>query len=563
MLTQDPAVERNDGHDPDHPSAPGISPEPAREARRYVEVEASQHRPPVGALREPGETGVATGRRDPLEYRIDLERIRFSSYFARLSDVTQVMPQSGVGPVMHNRLTHSLKVSAVARVIASNLAGHEAAHLAYERGDAPVDDDTGAIIARLGGCDTIVAQAAAHAHDLGHPPFGHLGERVLDRVARERLGLAEGFEGNAQSFRVLTKLDTLGRQFPGLNLTAASRAATLKYPWTRGEWAGAEVGAEVPASDRPRGVGSDADNGAEKFSAYALEADEMDASLAAFPAIARGMQTVECAVMDLADDIAYAVHDLDDFTRAGVLQQASVVGELRAWHSGSAALAAVHRGELAASWRTPGHALELLWRRLSEKDGWIADHDAFTAAVLRVRDELGEGLLAVPYDGGIDSERAVSGFTRRWIEHLRTSIVVEEHPHVRSGPVRLNRQAWHEVAVLKFVHAHFVLERPELAQPQRGMGRIVEQLTLGFDDWLGDPDDAGRAPRKLLEWVTESTEATFALRDTRPELLLGDTSDAGLWRQGRARAILDYVASLSDQQAVAAHRSMIGGDVIG
>lgn len=475
-----------------------------RESRRYIEHETSQHR----ESREAAEETVGFARLDPQEFRVDLERIRFSSYFARLSDVTQVIPQSGVGPVMHNRLTHSLKVSAVARVIASQLAGRIAAHEAFTRGDAAADDETGAVLKRLGGCDTIVAQAAAHAHDLGHPPFGHLGERVLDRVAREQLGLAEGFEGNAQSVRILTKLDTLGRQFPGLNLTAATCAATLKYPWTRGDWIGTEASA-VPASERPRGVGDDPLGGAEKFSSYALEAQETDDVLAAFPNIARGMQTVECAVMDLADDIAYAVHDLDDFTRAGVLQHAAVSGELRAWLAGSSGLEAVHRGEVAASWRTPGHSLELLWRRLSGKDSWIADREAFAAAVHRISEELGEELLAVPYDGGIDSERAVSGFTRRWIEHLRTSIVVEEHPHVRSGPVRLNQQAWHEVAVLKFVHSHFVLERPGLAQPQRGMARIVEQLTLGFDDWLADPDDAGRAPRKLTEWVADCTESTL------------------------------------------------------
>ena len=571
MLRQDSAQKRPEGHDPDQSRAKAAASREhfhsaghsaTREGRRYIEHESSQHRAPSEYELEPvpaPEAGDNSSRRDPLEYRIDLERIRFSSYFARLSDVTQVMPQSGVGPVMHNRLTHSLKVSAVARVIASQLAGKVARHEAFTRGEAPLDDETGEVLARLGGCDTIVAQAAAHAHDLGHPPFGHLGERVLDRVARERFGLAEGFEGNAQTLRILTKLDTLGRQFPGLNLTAATRAATLKYPWTRGAWLG---DAATEAAARPRGVGDDPLNGAEKFSAYALEAEEMDEALAAFPRITQGMQTVECAVMDLADDIAYAVHDLDDFTRAGVLQHAAVSGELRAWLAGSTTLAAAHRGELAASWRTPGHSLELLWRRLHDKDDWIADREAFAAAVHRVSEELGEGLLAVPYDGGIASERAVSGFTRRWIEHLRTSIVVEEHPHVRSGPVRLNQQAWHEVAVLKFVHAHFVLERPDLAQPQRGMARIVEQLTLGFDDWLTDPDDAGRAPRRLTEWVSECTAATFALREERPELLLGDTSDAGLWRQGRARAILDYVASLSDQQAVAAHRSMLGGELV-
>lgn len=518
----------------------------------------SQHRSAPAndpVIEESGELSA----RDPQAFRIDLERIRFSSYFARLSDVTQVVPRSGVGPVMHNRLTHSLKVSAVARVIASQLAGHETWHAEFLRGERTEDDPAGAIVTRLGGCDTIVVQAAAHAHDLGHPPFGHLGERVLDRVARERLGLAEGFEGNAQSFRILTQLDTLGRDFPGLNLTAAVRAATLKYPWTRSEWIGTSL-QEIPVTARPRGVGDDVAAGAEKFSAYALDAPEMEEALAAFPNIEAGAQTVECAVMDLADDIAYAVHDLDDFTRAGVLQQASVSGEFRAWLSDAESFAKADIPDLGTRWLAPGCALELLWRRLRLKDSWIADREAFATAVQRVSSEIGDALLAVPYDGGIESERAVSGFTRRWIEHLRTSIVVEEHPHVRSGHVRLNQQAWHEVMVLKFVHAHFVLERPELGQPQRGRARIVEGLALGFEDWLNDPADAVRAPRRLVEWIDESTEAGFAMRSARPELLSGDVSDAGLVRQGRTRAILDYVSSFSDQQAITTYRALSGGD---
>ena len=528
-----------------------------RESRRYTEHEVSQHRSAASdpVIEESGELNAG----DPQAFRIDLERIRFSSYFARLSDVTQVVPRSGVGPVMHNRLTHSLKVSAVARVIASQLAGHATRHAEYLRGERAEDDRAGAIVTRLGGCDTIVVQAAAHAHDLGHPPFGHLGERVLDRVAREKLGLAEGFEGNAQSFRILTQLDTLGRDFPGLNLTAAVRAATLKYPWTRTEWIGASL-SEVPVTERPRGVGDDVAGGAEKFSAYALDAAEMEESLAAFPHIEPGVQTVECAVMDLADDIAYAVHDLDDFTRAGVLQQASVSGEFRAWLAEVSTFADAELPDLGTRWLAPGCALELLWRRLQLKDGWIADREAFAAAVRRVSAEIGDSLLAVPDGGGIETKRAVAGCTRRCIGHRRTSIVVEEHPHVRSGHVRLNQQAWHEVMVLKFVHAHFVLERPELGQPQRGRARIVEGLALGFEDWLNDPADAVRAPRRLVEWIDESTEAWFALRRERPELLSGDVSDAGLARQGRTRAILDYVSSFSDQQAITTYRALSGGD---
>ena len=516
--------------------------------RRYTEQESSQHAAFAAAEALP--EGA-----DPEEFRIDLERIRFSSYFARLSDVTQVVPQSGVGPVMHNRLTHSLKVSAVARVVSANLAGAVARHEAFARGEAAEDDETGAVVAGLGGCDTIVAQAAAHAHDLGHPPFGHLGERVLDRVARERLGLAEGFEGNAQTFRILTSLDTLGRDFPGLNLTAATRASVLKYPWTRGRWIGVTP-EEVPVTERPRGVGDDPVRGAEKFSSYVLEAEEMEGALAAFPAIGEGAQTVECAVMDIADDIAYAVHDLDDFTRAGVLQQAAVAAELQTWLAEDERLAAEPFAAIDAEWRRPGRSLELRWRGLERKDAWIADRSAFRAAVQLVSDELADELLAAPYDGGIASERAVSGFTRRWIERLRTSIVVESQPHLRGGHVRLNQRAWHEVTVLKFVHSTFVLEKPDLGHSQRGQARVVEELVLGFDAWLSDRDDAVRAPRRLLEWADESTERLFELAERRPELVGARVPEAELRRRGRARAILDYVSSFTDQQAVAAFDSL-------
>ncbi len=522
--------------------------------RRHPESIRSQHR---SAIEE--RTAVdAAGHGEVHEYRIDLERLRFSPYFGRLSAVTQVVPQSGVGPIMHNRLTHSLKVSAVARVIAANLAARLSRHRDHAVGRSPIDDEVGRTLAHLGGCDTIVAQAAAHAHDLGHPPFGHLGERVLDRLATTELGLDEGFEGNAQTFRILTTLDTLGRDFPGVNLTAAVRAAVLKYPWTRAAWQGVDAG-RLPVAQRPRGVGLDPVRGAVKFSAYALEAEEMDEVRAAFPHLGHGAQTVDCAIMDLADDIAYAVHDLDDFVRAGVLQHAPVAGEFHAWLQDSGGFREGRTEDLDAQWRVPGVSLELLWRRVRTKDPWIADRGIFTDAVTRISRELGDDLLTRPYDGGVEAERAVSAFTRHWIERLRSAVVVEEHPHVRGGHVRLDQRAWHEVLVLKFVHARFVLDLPDIAQAQRGQARVLEDLVRGFDAWLDDPHDHGRAPRRLLEWVEGTTQAVFDLRARRPDLVPGDAGEASLRRQGRSRAILDYVASMTDQQALATHSSLTRG----
>ena len=151
------------------------------------------------------------------EFRSDLERIRFAQSFSRLAEVTQVVTANATSGVVHNRLTHTIKVTAVARAIAVRLLRTE-------------DRD---LLRRLGGLDHVVVQAAANAHDLGHPPFGHLGERALDRLARERFGLTDGFEGNAQTFRILSELEVHGPGADGLNLTAAVRAAVLKYPWAR------------------------------------------------------------------------------------------------------------------------------------------------------------------------------------------------------------------------------------------------------------------------------------------------------------------------------------------
>jgi len=472
------------------------------------------------------------------EFRVDIERIRFSPYFSRLSAVTQVIPQAGAGTVVHNRLTHSLKVSAVARSIAIGLLN--------------ADEPTRKLIEQLGGCDPVVVQAAAAAHDLGHPPFGHLGEQELDRVARQSLGLPDGFEGNAQTFRILTALDSCDATARGLNLTRAVRAAVLKYPWSRNEWLNQPP---RPPQQLPRGAGNHFGAGALKFSSYDIDAAEMRDVLSVFPGITGHQQTLECSVMDIADDIAYAVHDLDDFYRAGVLQYTSVSAELRAWLNRLRTLSEIDDVQLDP--RRPGHALERTWRRLAAKDPWIADADAFRDSVERVEHDLVEGLLAVPYDGGLEADRAVTGFTRRWIDRLQASIAVERDPVVRSGHVRLADAAWHDVVVLKFVHSRFVLDRSDLAVYQRGQTSIISSLVEGFHAWLNDPDDAARAPRRLLDSVEAATGEYRQLRDTDPSRF-GPAGQGEIERLGQARAIVDYIASFTDAQAVSVNALLTG-----
>src|SRR3954462_11951786 len=204
-----------------------------------------------------GGSAVAPGDLAANPFRVDRDRIVASPFFARLAGVTQVISPGGSGLLVHNRLTHSLKVASVARGIVEKL------------GDAPVLD-------KLGGCDADVVEAAALAHDLGHPPFGHLGERVLDRLSRERLRIADGFQGKAQSYRIVTSTEIRGEATIGLNLTNAVRAAILKYPWTRH----GTVRYMDPPPRGPAPLPDDPDGGSLKFGAYSTEVDDMIAARA-------------------------------------------------------------------------------------------------------------------------------------------------------------------------------------------------------------------------------------------------------------------------------------------
>jgi len=299
----------------------------------------------MGVGRETRKSGSTAGDLAASPFRADRDRIVASPFFARLGGVTQVVSASGSG-LLHNRLTHSLKVAQVARAIGERLAGDP-------------------VVAELGGCDLDVVEAAALAHDLGHPPFGHLGEQELDRLARHRFGLPDGFEGNAQSFRIVTTTDTGGPASAGLDLTAAVRAAMLKYPWTRRAHPHPHP-REMP--DPPRGASEPADEpgtGSTKFSVYVTELDDMAQAREPFTGLLEPwQQTVEASVMDTADDIAYAIHDLEDFHRIGVLQHAPVAAELGRWLTGALELAQLEAAVLVEHSRRPGYSLELLRRRL-------------------------------------------------------------------------------------------------------------------------------------------------------------------------------------------------------
>ena len=151
------------------------------------------------------------------------------------------------------------------------------------------------LIEKLGGLHPSVVQAAGMAHDLGHPPFGHIAEEELNAALRKS-GEKDGYEGNAQSFRLVTRLEIRDSGTDdgaiGLNLTRATLNAILKYPILR-----------------PRSAGVHP-----KFGAYRSEKEQFEFAREGSVGTRRSL---EAEIMDWADDITYAVHDLEDFYRAG------------------------------------------------------------------------------------------------------------------------------------------------------------------------------------------------------------------------------------------------------
>lgn len=220
----------------------------------------------------------------------DRDRVLYSSAFQRLAYVTQVTAPEA-GHAFHNRLSHSLKVAQVGRRNAERL-----------RRLATTGELTNAAAALAATLEPEAVEASCLAHDLGHPPFGHVSEKALHAAAQATLGKdVDGFEGNSQSFRIVTRLAVRVGDVPGLDLTRRTLNGLLKYPWGF---------SDDPASKANRKWGYyDGDGDAFRFARPGPDASPGDPEA----------RCLEAEIMDWADDLTYAVHDLDDFFRAGLI----------------------------------------------------------------------------------------------------------------------------------------------------------------------------------------------------------------------------------------------------
>jgi dGTPase len=399
---------------------------------------------------------------DRTPFERDRARIVHSAALRRLAAKTQVVgPQSD--DFVRNRLTHTLEVAQVARDLARQL-----------------------------GCDADVVEAAALAHDLGHPPFGHNGERVLDELSAP----CGGFEGNAQTLRILTRLeaksvDRSGHSV-GLNLTRATLDAATKYPWPRAD--------AVP----PRGANADGTPRAvHKFGVY----DDDRPVFAWFRHGAdRGRRCLEAQVMDLADDIAYSVHDIEDGIVAGRIDLAALRD----------------RGLREDIWSTV-------------RDWYLPDagSDQLDDALTRMADRVGWPSSA--YDGGRAGLAALKNLTSELIGHFCGEATAATRAEFGTGA--LSRYAADlvvpaatvlEIGVLKGIAAHLVMRADDRRAVLDRQREVVAELVGVLEQ---------RAPEVL--------ERPFQGDFRRAP------DDAG-----RLRVVVDQVASLTDASAVAWHRRM-------
>lgn len=209
--------------------------------------------------------------RDPRDARTpfdrDRDRIVHSRAWRRLSTKTQVFGREH-GDDLRTRASHSLEVSLLARSLAQRFGLPEA-----------------------------LLEAVALAHDIGHPPFAHVGEHALHRL----MAGEGGFRSNAQTFRVLTRLEEKSADYPGLNLTRATLVGVIKYPQ------------RPEAGEVEYLYGDDADD----YETWLYGAPAL--GTAERPAVA---QSVPCQIMDWSDDASYATADFEDSVLVGMITPA-------------------------------------------------------------------------------------------------------------------------------------------------------------------------------------------------------------------------------------------------
>lgn len=431
------------------------------------------------ALEEEEEAAVG---RSP--FRRDFGRLLHSPSFRRLQGKTQLFPGHETD-FFRNRLTHSLEVAQVAKGIAQLLNTQSPIFK-----DDPLDLD--------------LVEFAGLAHDLGHPPFGHNGEKALDDCMREY----GGFEGNAQTLRILSRVEKkvyspvddedscavspsgVDRRL-GLNLTYRSLAAILKYDH--------QISQKRSASD-PFEKGY-----------YSSEADLVAAikSHVGIPLAGQQSKSIECQIMDIADDIAYSTYDLEDAMKGGFS----------------------HPIQLMARIAEDERLFKEIFKKVADKVEGLKEGEVYEALGRRLASHLDieeQGPLELYSQSKLiaSDARRRSQFTSGMIGEFMAGVSVEAPPdgNSRFATVKVERSTLIQIEAIKHLNYLITIMSPRLKVVEYRGYEVVGEIfrTLSDDDGGMHllPDDIQRMHERTEDEVS------------------------------RKRLICDFVAGMTDRYAL-------------
>lgn len=371
------------------------------------------------------------------EFMRDRARLIHSAALRRLAAKTQVaVPWEN--DFQRTRLSHSLECAQIGREFGASL-----------------------------GADPDLIDTACLAHDLGHPPFGHNGETALAQVAKD-IG---GFEGNAQTFRILTRLEAktyVGMRSVGLNLTRASLDACTKYPWS------AEVNSK-------------------KFGVYSDDFEIFNWMRDGAPV---GHRSFEAQIMDWSDDVSYSVHDFEDAIVASQLSVPDIESDLSEIH------AILDKSYLVSSKAETEAALE----RLQKLSCWPIDFDGMHRDLAKLKDSTSQLIGRFIFESELATrEEYGAGELKRFDADL----VIPRNQLV-------------EVALLKAISAFYLIQAPEVqaryAKQRQVIYELVEMIqeagaevldTVFLDAWH---ETSNSRLRVIIDQVASLTDpAAYAL----------------------------------------------------
>ena len=375
------------------------------------------------------------------EFERDRARVLHSAALRRLAAKTQVV-LVGESDFPRTRLTHSLECAQIGRELGAAL-----------------------------GADPDLVDAACLAHDLGHPPFGHNGEAALDEAATP----CGGFEGNAQSLRVLTRLEakiaTSEGSSAGLNLTRATLDAATKYPWAKED----------------------------KSTKYGVYPDDLPVFDWMRAGTEPGRRCLEAQVMDWADDVAYSVHDLEDGLHSGHVPAAALADPATRTSIAQLAADRYYPGEVAET--------EAAADRLLALPFWATGFDGTLTALVALKRMTSE-LIARLSTAAVQATRAKHGDTD--LRRYDADFVVPDETRA-------------ECAVLKSLADHFVMRRDETLREQARqreqlaalVAAVLQHAPRSLEPWLRDAwaqagDDAGRL-RVVVDQIASLTDTSAAV----------------------------------------------------